>query len=69
MKILPSNESKGHKMQLASLLSFEDKKNYRFVYSLVTKKSKSQPFSKNEILTCLLSLRCHVQNNKVNQLS
>ena len=60
LKFLPSNESKGHKMQLASLLSFEDRKNYRIVYSLVTKMSKNQPFSKNMILTCLLSLRRHV---------
>ena len=31
--------------------------------------AKNQTFSKNMILTCLLSLRRHVQNNKVNQLS
>ena len=31
--------------------------------------AKNQPFSKNMIITCLLSLRRHVQNNKVNQLS
>ena len=69
LKLLSRNESKGHKIQLASLLSFEDKKNYRFVYSLVTKMSKNQPISKNVILTCLLSLRRHVQNNEVNQLT